>query len=274
MPTYITASDVRIASGAPSSLISDAHIEHAIDLVEKEMERFMNTRFVPTQKIDVFDGNGTNRMFTTKNPVLAVRALKVDDDSITPSTLDVYKESGMVHLGEGAESGTFLEDVKNIKIKYYYALMQESSVSTSSTAATIVGTSINLSVSSITGFADDDWVQITGMDGHTEVFQISGSPSGTTIVADELVYTHESGSLITKIEIPDYIKRFMEIEAGIYVAVNAIGSTYDFNTSYSLGELTVNKGEPYPQWREVIQRLLKERDYRKSNIRQRMRVVM
>ena len=117
MPAYITASDVRIASGAPSSLISDTHIEHAIDLVEKEMERFMNTRFVPTQKIDVFDGNDTNRMFTSKNPVLVVRALKVDDDSITPSTLDVYKESGMVNLGDGAESGTFLEGVKNISKK-------------------------------------------------------------------------------------------------------------------------------------------------------------
>jgi len=129
-------------------------------------------------------------------------------------------------------------------------------------------------VTSISGFADEDWVEIYGMDGKQEVAQISGDPVGTTIVVDQLVQAHESGSTIVKLQIPYKIKRYMEIEASIYVAVFAIGGTYTFNTSYSLGELTVNKGEPYPQWREVIQRMINERKMRRETLKIRPSILV
>jgi len=266
--TYITADDVRRASGAPTSLISDTLIEGAITIVEAEMERWMNTAFKPTVRIEHRDGNSLPRLFTLKNPLLSVRALTLNTStSITPSYLNWEKSSGKVELSNDAEAGNFTSGQNNTFIKYLYGLMEESSTNTSTTAASTAGTTVSLTVSDESDFADKEWVEIYGMDGNQEVAQISGDPTTNTIVVDQLVQAHESGSSIVKLQIPYYIKRFMEIEAAIYVAIYAIGGTYTFNTSYSLGELTVNKGEPYPQWREVIQRMINERKMRKATIK-------
>jgi hypothetical protein len=273
--TFITADDVRRASGAPASLITDALINEAITIIEDEMKRWMNSAFVPTQRIEHRNGNSLPRMFTMKNPLLAVRALTINDGtSITPAYLYIEKQSGKITLSKDAESGTFTDGTSNTFIKYLYGLMEESTTNTTSTADTTAGSSVSMTVSSITGLADGDWLEIYGMDGKREVAQISGDPATGAIVLDQLVYSHESGSIVVKLQIPYYIKRFMEIEAAIYVAVYAIGGTYTFNTSYSLGELSVNKGEPYPQWREVIQRMINERKMRKATIRIRPSILV
>jgi len=273
--TYITASDVRRASGAPTSLISDALINEAITIVESEMERWMNTAFVPTQRIEHRDGNSLARMFVMKNPLLSIRGLTINDStSITPAYVFVEKQSGKITLSRDAEGGTFVQGTNNTFIKYLYGLLENSSTQTTLSTATVAGTTVSMTVASITGFADEDWVEIEGMDGKREVAQISGTPALGVIIVDKLVHTHAVDSVITKLQIPYYIKRYMEIEAAIYVAVYAIGGTYTFNTSYSLGELSVNKGEPYPQWREVIQRMINERKMRRATIRIRPSILV
>ena len=274
MPTYITTADVRRSSGAPTALISDADISSFIDNVEKEMEKWVNTKFTPTTRIDILDGNGTYRIFTRKNPLLSIRALTTNDNAETPANIRWYKQSGKVQLKGDADAGIFLAKEQDTKIQYLYGLLEETSTETTTSAVSTVGTSISLTVSSISGFADNDWCEIIGVDGNQEVFQISGDPAGSAIVADQLVKTHVSGSRLVKIDVPEYIKRYMEIEATIAVAINAIGSTYTFNTSYTIGELTVNKGEPYPQWREVIIRALNERKMRKDRIKIRPAIMV
>ena len=273
--SFISADDVRRASGAPSSLISDTLIEQAIAIVEEEMQRWMNTAFTPTERIEYRNGTGTDTIVLQKNPVLSVRELIVNSSTnITPSTLYWDKSSGRLILSDTSESSIFTEGTKNTIIKYLYGLLIESSTSTATTADASTGTSVSLTVSDITGFSDSDWVEIYGMDGNREVAQISGTPTGTTIVVDKLIKTHESGSKVVKLTIPEYIKRYMEIEAAIYIAIYAIGGTYTFNTSYSLGELSVNKGEPYPQWREVIQRMINERKLRRATIKIRPSIMV
>jgi len=273
--TYITASDVRRASGAPASLISDELINGAITIVEAEMQRWMNTAFVPTQRIEHRDGNNLGRMFLMKNPVLSVRQLTLNEaTAVTPSTLFIEKQSGKLTLSRDSESGTFVQGTHNTFIRYLYGLLEDSPTATTLSTATVAGTTISMTVASITGFVDDDWVEILGMDGTREVAQIDGTPGAGVIIIDQLVYTHAANSSITKLQIPYYIKRFMEIEAAIYIAVYAIGGTYAFNTSYTLGELSVNKGEPYPQWREVIQRMINERKMRRETIRIRPSILV
>ena len=273
--TYITADDVRRASGAPTSLITDALINSAITIVEKEMERWMNTAFKPTLKIEHRDGNALPRLFTLKNPLLSVRALTLNTStSITPAYLNWEKQSGKIQLSVDAEAGNFITGQNNTFIKYLYGLLEDSTTRTTTTAASTAGTTVSLSVASITGLADEDWVEIYGMDGNQEVAQISGTPTGTTIVVDQLVQAHASESEVVKLQIPYFVKRYMEIEAAIYVAVYAIGGTYTFNTSYSLGELQVNKGEPYPQWREVILRMINERKMRRETIKIRPSIMV
>jgi len=266
--TYITVDDVRRASGAPSSLISNEYITSFIALVEDEMERWLNTKFTPTERIDHLDGSGSLRVFTEKNPVLSVRSLKTNATTITPAYLDIYRESGKISLNEDAETSTFISKRKDTWIKYIYGMVKESSTNTTSTAATTAGTSVEISVSSVSGFAVGNWVDVYGMDGNKEIAQITVVGS-SSLTVDELVQAHESGSTVVKMEIPAFIKRYMELEAALAVAINAIGSTYTFNASYSLGELSVVKGVPYTHWRESTEKILKERDMRRKTIRPR-----
>lgn len=273
--TFISATEVRNVCGAPSSLISDTVMNQYITEVEAEMARWINTAFVPTEKIDIVDGNSTGRMFVMKNPILSVRALTLNTSTaITPSEINWYKSSGKIMLGTDAEAATFTSGQQNTFIKYLYGMLEESSTSTSSTADVVVGTTVTVPVTAITGFAKEDWVEIYGMDGKREAAQISAAPSGTDLVVDQLVQTHSSGSQIVKLEIPQHIKKYMLIEAGICAAINAIGATYTFNASYSLGELQVTKGVPYTHWRESVQRLMDERKMRQARIKPRPSILV
>lgn len=265
--SFISVENVRTACGAPVALMSNTRVEHAIEIVEADMAQFMNTKFTPTQKIDILDGNGTDRIILRKNPVLSIRAMKTNDTTITVSALLISKESGVIRLGEDAETSTFAEKYQKVWVKYLYGLLEESKTETASTAATTAGTSVAISVSSITGFADEDWIEIYGMDGHREVAQINTTPSGTIITVDQLVQTHESESIIVKLQVPYNIKRSMELEAGIYVALSAMGSTYTFNTSYSIGDFSTNLGVPYPHFQTQFSNMVKERDMRMKKIR-------
>lgn len=273
--TYITVTEVRNLSGAPTSLVTNTQISSFITIVEGEMERWLNAKFTPSQRIDVLDGNATQRIFTQKNPLLSVRALTVDTETVTPSTLIWKRPSGMVQLGSASECGVFINGTgSGVVIKYLHGFVDETSTSTVTTVVSTVGTNVALTVSSITDFADDDWVEIYGMDGHREAAQITGTPSGNTITVDQLVQTHSSGSTVVKVAIPIYVKEYMVIEAAICVALNAIGATYVFNSGYQLGDLNVQKGQPYVHWRESIQRLYVERDLRQGRIRPRPSIVV
>ena len=276
--SFITIAEVRTRSGAPDTLISDADIQTFIDQVEEEMARWMNTRFEPTETIEIRDGNGMSTMFLRKNPVLSVRQLTVNDTTaVTPSTLNWHKDSGKVSLTASAEGGTFVWKEQNTFIKYLYGMLVESQTSTlktTSTANVAVGTDVSISVTAIGTFAQNDWVEIYGMDGKREVAQINAAPSGTTIQVDQLVQSHASGSVVVKLVIPEYIRTYMMIEAAICVGINAIGATYTFSAGYSLGELQVTKGVPYTHWRESVSNLLKERNMRKSRIRPRTAIMV
>lgn len=273
--TYITADEVRNRSGAPSSLITDAQLNEYIDQVEGEMTKWINTAFTPTQAIEVKDGNNLANIYARKNPLLSVRALTSNTStSITPSTLKIHKPSGKVSLSTSSEAGVFVTGQQNTFIKYLYGLLEESTTSTESTAAVAVGTTVTIGVSSITGFAKDNWIEIYGMDGKKEVAKITSDPAGTDIVVDQLVHTHESGSVVVKLQIPEYIKTYMLIEAAICAAINVIGSTYVFNASYSLGDLAVTKGVPYTHWQSSVEKLYKERNMRKGRIKIRPSIMV
>ena len=272
--TYLSIADVRRASGAPSSLISDSLITSAIEIVEKDVERWMNTKFTPTLKIDIVDGSGMPWIFAKKNPILAVRKLITNDTDISVDKVFVNKQSGQIELSTDAETSTFINKKQTVKLKYLYALMHESDSDSTSSAATTAGTSVNMEVADSGDFAQNDWVEIYSTDGNREAAKISSIPDSTHIVLDELVESHESGSIVVKLEIPYTIKRYMEIEAGIYIALMAIGSTYTFNTTYGLGDFNVTKGVPYPHFTSQVEKLLKEREMRRKTIRIRPCIVV
>ena len=272
--TFISADEVRNRSGAPTSLITDSQLDEYIGEVEAGMAKWLNTSFTPKQVIEVRDGTNLNRITTRKNPLLSVRKLTSNTSTvIDPSTLNLHKPSGKISLTSSSEAGIFITGQANTIIKYLYGLLEESSTETTTTAIGSAGTTISLAVSSITGFSDAEWVEIYGMDGKREVAKITGVPSGTTIIVDELIHDHESGSVVVLLQIPEYVKTYMMIEAAICAAINAIGATYVFNASYSLGDLSVTKGVPYTHWQSSVEKLYKERAMRKERIHIRPSVV-
>ena len=272
--TFISADEVRNRSGAPSSLITDAQLDEYIGEVEAGMAKWLNTSFTPKQVIEVRDGTNLNRITTRKNPLLSVRKLKSNTSTvIDPSTLNLHKPSGKISLTNTSEAGIFVTGQANTIIKYLYGLLEESDTETTTTAIASSGTTVSLAVSAITGFSKDDWIEIYGMDGKRELAKITTAPIGTTIVVDELIHDHESGSVVVLLQIPEYVKTYMMIEAAICAAINAIGATYVFNASYSLGDLSVTKGVPYTHWQSSVEKLYKERAMRKERIHIRPSVV-
>jgi len=258
--TYVTKASVRRTVGIASAEISDDDVDAIIAECEPQVERYFNTVFTPKERIDILDGNGTNRIFTRKNPLLAVRALKIDGTAETVANLHIYKQSGKMVLSSSATASIFLEKQNAIVVKYLYGWLEESSVSSTTSAAEVAGTDVSVALESITGFADEDWVEIYGMDGYRETAQISGDPAGGAIVLDQLTKTHEAGSTVVKLQVSPIFTKLMNVVCALAMVARIVGESYTDIVGYTISEMSVQKGEPYTQWRETAAQLIKERD--------------
>lgn len=273
---FVTVSSVRRTGGIGSDQINDTDVEAIIDECEYQTERFLNTSFTPKERIDVLDGNGTIRIFVDKNPLLAVRGLKIDGDTEDPAHLIVYRGSGKIELDteQSLTNSTFKTGAGKIVVKYIYGQVENSTTSTTTSAAEVAGTDVSIAVSSITGFANADWVEIYGMDGYREVAQINAIPAGGAIQVDKLVQTHESGSTVVKLEVNQTIKKLMNIVSALAMVARIVGQSYTDITGYTMAEFSVQKGEPYTQWAETARQLIKERDMILSTIKARPYVIV
>jgi len=256
---YVTLASVRRTSGIGSTEISDEDVKAIIDECEPQVERMYNSVFTPKEIIEIRDGNDTLRMVLRRNPILAVRDLYIDGTQEDTANLNVYRESGKIELNDTATVSEFKLGSRKIVIKYVFGWLENSTTSTTTDTASVAGTSIALSVVSETDFAADDWVEVTGMDGYIECAQISATETGELTV-DKLVYTHVSGSTITKLQVNEVFKKLMNYACSISMVARIVGQSYTDIVGYGLGELRVQKGEPYTQWRETATQLIKERD--------------
>ena len=269
---YITIASVRRTAGIASSEINDDDVSAIISEVEPQIERYYNTVFTPKEIIEKRDGNSTMRLILKKNPVLVVRDLYIDGDQEDTANLFVNKESGKIELNSDSTVSTFKKGTKKNVIKYVYGFLEDSSTSTTTDTASTAGTSVALSVASKTGFSDDDWVEITGMDGHQESAQVTATDTGE-ITVDQLVYTHVSGSVVTKLQVMEVFKKLMNVTCSLAMVARIVGQSYTDIVGYNLTEFHVQKGEPYTQWRETANQLIKERDMLMSKIKARPCVV-
>ncbi|KKM19153.1 hypothetical protein LCGC14_1658530, partial [marine sediment metagenome] len=210
--------------------------------------------------------NGTNRLILMQNPVLAVRDLYIDGSQEDTANLHVYKGSGKIVLNTSASTSTFMEKQNAITIKYIYGMMEESSTSTTTSADSTAGTSVALSVASESGFTANDWVEIYGMDGFREVAQVSSTASNV-ITVDQLVQTHISGSKVVLLQTSANFTKLMNLVVSIALVARIVGESYKDIVGYTLSEMSVQKGEPYTQWRETAIQFIRERDDLMSRIK-------
>ncbi len=259
MGTYITHDTVRRTLGIDSSQVSDTDIDSFITEIESLVPRFFNTQFTMTEDIDVLDGDGSDRVVLRKNPVWAVRELISDAVTETPSNLYIYRDGGRVNLSESSIVSRFPNKRNIIRVRYLYGKLDYTTTTTKMTVASVVGTSVVLSVGSSTGFTINDWVDIKGMDGNYESAKVTGTGVGT-ITVDQLVYAHLIGTIVTKLETSAVFTRIMNVIASIAVINRMIGGSADTESAYSLGELHVNLQDPNVLWEKAFNQFVRERD--------------
>lgn len=263
---YVSVADVRVVSGIDSDTISDADMTDIIEDVEFEIERDMNSRFTPFVEIDVLDGNYKNTIFTKKAPLLSVRSLSIDGTSVDLETIDI-SQSGRIRLGDSSSPGLFTEKKNAVVVKYIFGRVGWDLVTATTTTADVeVGTSVEISVSSESGFTTNNWILIFGTDGTREYAQITGTDTGK-ITVDQLVNDHVSGSIIRKVEIEPIMERLIKVVVGIAAISRVVGESSTSITGYTLTEFQVQKGEPYTQLKEQANQLIKQRDAILSRVR-------
>lgn len=266
-PRYITKAQVRTLVGIESTQISDDDVDDLIYDVEFQLERYFNTTFTPKLEIEKLDGNGKNSIFINNVPLLAVRTLKDDTTSIDLSTID-FSRSGRIRLGDTSTVTSFTDKKNIVIVEYYYGYREfptSGGTETTTSADVDAGSAVAISVSSETGFATNDWVEIYGVDGNREVSKVTGTATGT-ITVDALKFDHDSGSLVRKLEVPVHILRLMKVCSALAMVSRIVGDSADDIVGYTMGEFQVQKGEPYTQWRETALQLVRERDELMSRI--------
>ena len=261
MGRYVTVDEVRAVCGITTAFISDADFEQLVESAEYEIEKLANTSFTPTTIIEPYQGDGSERLVLWRNPVLKIRALTIDDTSITPEYTRDDKQGGILWLTTEAEVGYFKtkQAKRNIvSVKYDYGVLEATTTQTTSSNAEVAGDSVVIEVASTTGFAADDYVEIEGMDSMREVCKITSVASGVSITVDNLALPHEASSVVTKQTTPYVGLRMMRIGCAMMAVARVVGQSFDEITSYTIGDMSVTKGEPYTQWREVTTQLRKE----------------
>ena len=274
--TFITITDVRTLSGADSDLIDYTQVQNLIDIVEKQTAKWLNTKFVPTRRIDIINGNGQDWIFSKKNPLLALRSLKSNGSTADVSTTHMYRQSGKIQFGEDStDVSLFVRKLRSVIIDYLFGWVEQDDDTTTTTSAdATAGSSVNIEVADSSDFTVADWVDIYGTDGNQEVAQITALPDGTHITVDQILYDHDSDSIIAKMVIPEFVKGFMRHEAAIAVATYATGNTYTFNASYSLGELSIVKGVPHTHWSASYRQNVQQRNYYAERLKPRPSILV
>lgn len=263
MPEVITISSVREMTGFDSSEVSDDDVSAAIDDAEDQLPRFLNTRIIPREVTRFRTGDDTRRLMLNKTPLLALRELKIDGTKITiDGNVIIDRNTGRIELDKedgDPEESYFSRKENSIAIRYLYGLRERGDTSTKTDSENTTGESVVLSVDDESSFSVGDWVEIYGMDGNQEAAKIESTSTGQ-ITVDELRQTHDSGSQVTKLIVRQVIKRLLKIVASLQVVFQFMGTSYTFNTGYSVSELSVQKGVPYTHWQEVARRWIAERD--------------
>ena len=257
---YVTVDNVRVACGITTQFISDSDMQELLEYMEFEIEQYINIRFLPYTIIEQHEGDESERLILKKSPVLKVRELKIDTTTVDVDDLRIDNNAGIIWLTTAADIGSFSRRTNErnlVRVKYDYGMLEVTTTQTTTDAAEVAGDSVVVAVADATGFSTNDQIQIQGMDSKQEVCKITGV-SSNNITVDNLSISHEAGSLVTLMRIPKAAERLMIVACAMAAVARVVGQSFDEITGYSIGDLQVQKGEPYTQWREVNIQLQKE----------------
>jgi hypothetical protein len=260
----VTYTDVRNLTGIKDDISSDATITAIILEVEKKTYSNYKIYSEPTKVIEIKDGNNKNQIQLNRPYVWKVLQLKTGDKEIDLENITINPLSSIISIDNTQSPYLFTNYKNNVKIKYLSAFMEKTTTITESTSDVVAGTSVIIAVEDDV-FAVDDWVLLEGTDGNIEACKVTGIDTNE-ITVDELVQTHQAGSLITKIQTHELLKQFVLYESGLMTAINAIGGSYSFASGYTMPEYSAQLGQPYMHFVKSIDDMVKQRDILKKQL--------
>jgi len=261
---YCTEDDVRRLIGLTSSAISDADTLELIKLAESEVNYLTNSTYL------IIQDSGTSTSGTTSTVV----------DSGATWDIDEWNDDYMVYIYEGTNSGecrvitdndgttltvspvfssaidntskyrifknsykneTFDGDGSSIYYTRWYPILSTQSITIDSTDVTLGGTSVY-------EYKPEGKLQL-------------GSSAEKTIWEDNTPQLCNVKYFYGIYPIPILIKQLTEVIAALMIAEYMIGNTYTFATSYSIPEMNVAKGVPYPHFSKAVDVLKAKRDF-------------
>ena len=90
-----------------------------------------------------------------------------------------------------------------------------------------------------------------------------------TFSTETLGYPHENASRVVLMQTPQIVDRLVQVIASLMMVARIVGESYDEIVGYTLGDMIIQKGEPYTQWRETATQLEKEKNSILLHLRQR-----
>jgi hypothetical protein len=267
---YCTADEVRRLLGLTSSDISDSDVQAFITLAEEEVDRITNTTYLVTQDSGTATAGGTNTL-TDGSKTWTTDEWASDDNLVGGYMVYIYAGTGSGQcrvitsntstqltvspdwttnpstdskyriFKNTYKDETFDGDGTETYYTQYYPLLNVLSLTIDSTSITLGGTYTYI-------YYSEGMLKL-GEDAEKTTFQ-DDKPQLCNVKYFYGIYP-----------IPEIIKKLTAVVAGLMVGSYMIGKTYTFATSYSIPEMSITKGVPYPHFEKVVNELAKQRDY-------------
>lgn len=265
----VTPEAVRRHSGADEDIISDKDIEELIVETRKNFELYLNTKFLPTEDIEI--QHIDHASIQQKNfkiyhgPLLNIYEVRLGDKKIEDFRADYL--SGVLYIQSPINAFhfdplTYSRENTDFRARILYGTVEKDESEKSFITEDIEpGDEVEVKVDDAENIKADEWVWIEGMDGNREACEVKERDTqNNKFTISRVTQKHEEGSLIYRLRVEESIKSLITYEVVIRIAIKATGGTYKFNTTYSLGDMSVSKGVPYTHWQQVYNQASQKRE--------------
>jgi len=266
---YCTPDDVRRQMGITDSDVSDADVTEFIIMAESEVDALTHTTFLKVQD----DGTATSGNTTTLTDSGATWV--ADEWNSDSNLIGGY----MVWIYSGTNSGESRVITDNTETALTVSPAFSSAIDNTSKYRILKNTYTN---ETFTG----DGTQIY----FTKEYPLLVNPysltiDSTSVTIDNIYTTTQLGKLqlsssaeVAKFKdtypllcnlkyffgvypLPILVRDLCSVIAGMMTAMNMIGGTYTFATNYSIPDLSVSKGVPYPHFDRALSAMKNKRDW-------------
>lgn len=254
----ITTQELRDLSGAPESLITDTQINSFLTLVREKVKTVLRIVTTPTTNMEIIPILDPTNIQVNNSPLLSIISLNVNDTNYNLNEIH-FRRSGTI-FKDGGDFYNYSSSSRKYKakVKYIYGYVEEDTQTVQFIDTNVSSGTSTITLNDATNYRVNDWISIEDFNGFKEIVEINSISNNDITVTLQNSY---SGDIkITTLIEPKIIEEFVKYETCMAIALNAIGNTYTFNTSYSKGGASFNKGVPYPHWEKSFNTNQKLRD--------------